>query len=122
MAAYTTVCLAVCSPGLAGALLYLAGVVLDAEAAVGQAVVRQELGVLAEAALKVLVLGAHRVQLVQEGDVRDRAGAKALLVQHGQDAILVLGTTPPAPVRNIHSVPGQAPLSSVAGFIALRKV
>ena len=84
---------------------YLAGVVLDTEAAVGQTVVRQELGVLAEAAFKVLVLCAHRVQLVQEGDVRDGPGAQALLVQHGQDAVLVLlvgrgGQTQPPPPRS----------------------
>ena len=80
----------------------------------GQAVVRQELGVLAEAALKVLVVGAHGVQLVQEGDVRDGARAQALLVQHGQDAVLVLlagrEQQNPSPVRNICSVPDKVPL------------
>lgn len=63
---------------------------LDAEAAVRQAVVGQELGVLAEAALEVRVLGADGVQLVQEGVVRHRARPQTLLVQHGQDAGLVL--------------------------------
>ena len=69
---------------------YLPGVVLDAEAAVRQAVVGQELGVLAEAALKGLVLSADGVQLVQEGVVRHRARTEALLIQHGQNAVLVL--------------------------------
>lgn len=55
-----------------------------------QAVVRQELGVLAEAALKVLVLGAHSVELVQEGLISHRPRPQTLLVQHGQDAILIL--------------------------------
>lgn len=69
---------------------HLAGVVLDTEAAVRQAVVGEELWILAEAALKVLVLGADGVQFVQEGLVGDRPRPQALLVQHGQDAILVL--------------------------------
>lgn len=38
----------------------------------------------------MLVLGADGVQLVQEGLVCNRAGPQALLVQHGQDAVLVL--------------------------------
>lgn len=69
---------------------YLAGVVLDAEATVRQAVVGEELGILAEAALKVLVLSTDSVQLVQEGLVRDCPRPQALLIQHGQDAVLVL--------------------------------
>lgn len=69
---------------------YLAGVVLDAEAAVWQAVVCEELWILAEATLKVLVLSTHRVQFVQEGLVGDRPRPQTLFVQHGQDAILIL--------------------------------
>lgn len=63
---------------------------LDAEAVVRQAVVGEEPGVLAEAALEVLVLSTDGVQLVQEGLVRDRPRPQALLVQHRQDAVLVL--------------------------------
>lgn len=38
----------------------------------------------------MLVLGADGVQFVQEGLVGDRPRPQALLVQHGQDAILML--------------------------------
>lgn len=38
----------------------------------------------------MLVLGADGVQFVQEGVVGDRPRPQALLVQHGQNAILVL--------------------------------
>ena len=69
---------------------YLAGVVLDAEAVVRQAVVSEELWTLAEATLKVQVFSADGVQFVQEGLIGDRPRPQALLVQHGQDAILVL--------------------------------
>ena len=44
--------------------LYLPSIMLNAEAAVWQAVVCQELGVLVEAALEVLVLSTDGVQLV----------------------------------------------------------
>lgn len=74
-------------------LQYLAGVVLDAEAIVWQAVVVEELWILAEATLKVLVFSTDGVQFVQEGLVGDCPRPQALLVQHGQDAILVLDIT-----------------------------
>ena len=70
--------------------IHLASVVLDAEAVVWQAVVRQELGVLALTALKVLVLSTDGVEFVQEGFISHGARPQALLIQHGQDPILVL--------------------------------
>lgn len=70
--------------------LYLSSIVLDAEAAVWQAVVSEELWILAQATLKVLVLSTDGVQFVQEGLVGDRPWPQALLVQHGQDATLIL--------------------------------
>lgn len=38
----------------------------------------------------MLVLGAHRVEFVQEGLVGHRPRPQTLLVQHGQNAVLVL--------------------------------
>lgn len=64
---------------------------LDAEAVVGQAVVIEELGALAHAALEVLVVRADLIELLQEGGICDRPGAQTLLVQHGHDPIGVLG-------------------------------
>lgn len=64
---------------------------LDPEAAVRQGRVVEEPGTLAHPALKVLVGGAHLVQLFQEGLVGDRAWPQALLIQHGQDSVCVLG-------------------------------
>lgn len=69
---------------------HFASIVLDAEAVVWQAVVRQELGVLALAAFEVLVLCTDGVEFVQEGLIGHGARPQALLVQHGQDPVLVL--------------------------------
>lgn len=91
--------------------MYLARVVLDAEAVVRQAVIREELGILALATLKVLVPGADGVQLVQEGLVGDRPRPQALLVQHGQDAVLVLQTAKWA-AFNTHKAHCSSPLVS----------
>lgn len=70
--------------------LYLASVVLDAEAVVRQAVVSQELGVPAEAALKVLMFSTNGVQLIEKSLIGDGSWPQTLFIQHGQDATLVL--------------------------------
>lgn len=67
------------------ALPDLAGVVVDAEAARGQAGVGDTPGVLRLLALVVLVRGQKLVELGEEGVLVDHAGPQALLVQHGQD-------------------------------------
>lgn len=79
---------------------YLPSIVLDAEAIVWQAVVSEELGILAEATLKVLVFSTDGVQFVQESLVGDCPWPQALLVQHGQNAILMLGIARSVDIRN----------------------
>lgn len=53
---------------------------LDAEAIVWEAVISEELRILAEAALKVLVLSTDGVQFVQEGLIRDCPRPQALFI------------------------------------------
>lgn len=63
---------------------------LDAEAVVRQAVVSQELGIPAKAALKVLMFSTNGVQLIEKSLIGDGSWPQTLFIQHGQDAILVL--------------------------------
>lgn len=65
---------------------------LDTEAVVWQAVVCEEFGVFAQSALKMLMFSTHGVQLVQESLICHCAWPQTLLIQHGQNPILVLKT------------------------------
>lgn len=68
----------------------LASIVVDAEAARGQAGVGDVPGVLRLLALVVLVFGQELVEFGEEGVLVDHAGPQALLVQEGQDPVGVL--------------------------------
>lgn len=64
---------------------------LNSETAVRQGRVIEEPRALAHPALKVLVSCTDLVQFFQEGLIGNCARPQALLIQHGQDSICVLG-------------------------------
>lgn len=78
------------APWVLAAPPYLASIVLNPEAAVGQGRVIEKPRTFAHPALKVLVGGADLVELLQEGLIGDSARSQALLIQHGQDPVCVL--------------------------------